>query len=295
MVQILKRYAYDLPRRAIENWIGDDADLMAAAVAYYVAISLFPLLLVLVSIVGFLFERTRFGQDAEQQIIAAAANQISPTIGEQLRKVLAAVQERARTSGPLGIILLIAAAIAMFVQFDYAFDRIWHRQPAKSGGVVAAVKNVLVVRLKAFLMLLCVGGLVMAAFIANLIWTGVDQYATSWTPYWGQISWWLRQGVNLAINVTSFTLIYRYVPKAPESWRAALAGAVVAGMGWEIGKQVLAAFVIGQGYGSAYGVIGSFLAIMLWCYYVVAVLFFGAEYVEAMDSDWRTQARAAKH
>jgi membrane protein len=288
----VQRYAYRLPRRAVENWIADDAALMAAAVAYYIAISLFPLLLVLVSIVGFVLQRTNFGQDAEKQIIEAAANQISPAVGEQLQKVLGTVQDQAGTSGPLGIFLLIAAAIAMFVQFDYAFDRIWHRQPEKTGGIVAAVKNVLVVRLKAFLMLLCVGGLVMAAFIANLVWTGIDEYATEWAPYWSQVSWWLRQGVNLAINITAFAMIYRYVPKAGASWSAALAGALIAGVGWEIGKQILAAYVIGQSYASAYGVIGSFLAVMLWCYYVVAVLFFGAEYAEAMDRERKEGATA---
>jgi membrane protein len=287
MWRFLKHYAYELPHKAVVNWVADDAALLAAAVAYYVAISLFPLLLVLISLVGFVLQGTQFGKNVEQQVTAAAANQISPAVGEQLERLLASVRGQASTSGPVGLVLLMAAAIAVFVQFDYAFDRIWRRQPEKTGSVFAAVRNVLVVRLKAFLMLLSVGGLVMAAFVVNLIWTGVDQYAAAWTPFWSQISWWLRQGINVTINIAAFTLIYRFVPKSPPLWRTAFAGAIVAGVGWELGKIVLASFVIGQSYTSAYGVIGSFMAVMLWCYYVVAVVFFGAEYAEAMGSEIR--------
>ena len=46
---------------------------------------------------------------------------------------------------------------------------------------------------------------------------------------------------------------------------------------------MLAAFVIGNKY-SAYGVVGSFIAIMLWVYYGSTVLFFGAEYVQTICS-----------
>lgn len=281
MLHAFKHLMYDLPRRAVENWLEDDASLLAAAVAYYFAISLFPLLMVLVSVVGFIFERTQFGQDAEHEIIAAVASQVSPEVAQQLEKLVGAVRDQAPTGGPLGALLLLAAVIAMFVQFDYSFDRIWKVESRRAGGVLVAIKRILFVRLKAFLMLAGVGVLVMITFIAGLVWNGIDTYATGLTPFWSQISWWLRPLLNLTINVSAIAMIYRVLPKVEVKWRDALAGAVVAGIGWEIGRQLLAAFVIGREYGSAYGVIGSFLAVMLWCYYVVAVLFFGAEYARA--------------
>jgi membrane protein len=277
----LKRLLFDLPRQAVENWLADDASLLAAAVAYYFAISLFPLLIVLVSVVGFVFQWTKFGQDAEQQIVVVATNQVSPEVGRQLGQLLASVRDKASTSGLLGAVLLLAAGIAMFVQFDYSFDLIWKVHSPKAGGIVPVLKRLVFVRLKAFLMLVGVGVLVMVAFIAGVVWNVVDVYATGAAPFWNEISWWLRPVLNLVINIGAITLIYRFLPKVDVAWRDALAGAVVAGIGWEIGRQLLAAYVIGREYGSAYGVIGSFLAVMLWCYYVVALLFFGAEYARA--------------
>jgi membrane protein len=50
---------------------------------------------------------------------------------------------------------------------------------------------------------------------------------------------------------------------------------------WEIGRMILAAFLIGNKY-SAYGVVGSFIAVMLWIYYASTVVFLGAEYVQVI-------------
>jgi len=52
---------------------------------------------------------------------------------------------------------------------------------------------------------------------------------------------------------------------------------------WELGREVLGVFLIGMRYTSAYGAIGSFIAILLWCYYGISILFFGAEYVQVLQ------------
>jgi membrane protein len=262
---------------------------LAAAVAYYFAISLFPLLLVLIAVVGFVLAQTEVGQDAEQYVLEAAANQVSPAVAEQLERLLATVREQAPVSGPIGAVLLLLAAMAMFVQLESAFDLIWEVQSPKAGGILPAIKRIIFVRLKAFVMLGGMGGLIMIGFVAGLVFTGIDEYASNLTSFWTQIKWWLRSGLNLAINIGACLLVFRFVPKRPVAWSDALAGAIVAGVGWEIGRIVLAAYVIGQKFSSAYGVIGSFLAVMLWCYYVIAALFLGAEYAQAMGED-RQQA-----
>ncbi len=68
-------------------------------------------------------------------------------------------------------------------------------------------------------------------------------------------------------------------------WGEALRGACVAAILWEIGRQVLAVYLVHRGYASAYGVIGSFLAIMLWTYYAMLVVFLGAEYTRAVREE----------
>jgi membrane protein len=87
----------------------------------------------------------------------------------------------------------------------------------------------------------------------------------------------------VSLNALLFTVIYRVLPKQSVRWRDALAGGVLVAIIWEVGQQLLAPLVIGEKY-SAYGVVGSFIAVMLWMYYASAVLFIGAEFVQIL---WR--------
>ena len=96
--------------------------------------------------------------------------------------------------------------------------------------------------------------------------------------------------VGAALNTLCFTLLYRLLPKRRVLWRHAVAGALVAGIAWEIGRQLLSLFLIGGSYG-AYGVVGSLIVLMLWCNYGSMVLLFGAEYVEISG---RGEARGAR-
>jgi hypothetical protein len=84
-------------------------------------------------------------------------------------------------------------------------------------------------------------------------------------------------------NGTLFSFVYRWLPKKEVRWADAIRGGLLAACIWELGREVLGAFLIGMRYTSAYGAIGSFIAILLWCYYGISILFFGAEYVQVLQ------------
>ena len=50
---------------------------------------------------------------------------------------------------------------------------------------------------------------------------------------------------------------------------------------WQLGSQVVSRFIVGGNY-SAYGVVGSFIAMMLWVYYASILLLFGAQMVQVL-------------
>ena len=55
----------------------------------------------------------------------AIAQQASPDLAKQVGRMLNTVQDRAPASGPIGFLVLVASAIAIFGQLDAAFDRVW--------------------------------------------------------------------------------------------------------------------------------------------------------------------------
>ncbi|MEM7473497.1 MAG: YhjD/YihY/BrkB family envelope integrity protein, partial [Planctomycetota bacterium] len=114
---------------AARRWQLDDAGAMAAAVAYYLALSVFPILLLLSSGLGLFLKFTNLGHDAEVQILAVVAEHCSPSLEQQIRVMLLQFEEQSIVGGPFGLLTAIAAAIGVFYQFDRAFDKIWRVPP----------------------------------------------------------------------------------------------------------------------------------------------------------------------
>jgi membrane protein len=252
---------------------------MAAAMAYYTAFSLFPLILVLVSIVGFALRLSQGANNVQDRMIEVLGQQSSPELARQFTLVLSQVKAHAGINGPIGLVILLVGAIAMFSQLEQSFDRIWEWRRPTGRGWRAAIRNALVVRFRAFALLLGLGFALLVAFGAVAVLASVRNYAQQFLGQrFGSIL--LETAASLAINTLVFAAMYRGLPRASVAWRDALLGALVAGITWEIGRAVLATCVVGKKY-DAYGVVGAFMAIMLWTYYASTVLFLGAEVAHA--------------
>ncbi len=267
--------------RAYLGFSQHDDSLVAAGIAYYVALSFFPLMLVLVAGVGFVLRGTVWGQNARQEVFDAIGQYMSPDLAEQVKLALEAVSTNASTSGAIGFLVLVATAVAIFAQVDYAFDRIWRIDGAPTKTWLQWGLRLVITRFKALVMLMGVGAFLVAAMIVSVV---ASLSAEPW------FAWATGITFNIALNYAALTTVYRYVPKARVHWRHALAAGLVASPLWEIGRQLLSLYLLRLNYPTAYGIIGSFLAIMLWAYYAMLVVLFGAEYVRVLQHE-RTETR----
>lgn len=171
--------------------------------------------------------------------------------------------------------------MAAFVQFDRAFNRIWGVPQPQTNGLLAGLRTVVIDRGVAFLMLLLLGALVAAIAVITFLVSAIESTTGQWLHLPRSLHQATAGGVPFLLNGVALALLYRWIPRIPVTWPDALRGALFAAVGWEIGRRLLATFLIGTRYSSAYGVIGSFIAVQCWCYYMVAIVFLGAEYLQA--------------
>jgi len=267
--------------RAAQNWQEDQADLLAAALAYYALLSLFPLLLILLAAFGYVLRFTPQAQSAQQELLELTAENTSPWVARYLEQVLTQVETQADLSGPVGLLVLVLTAIGIFSQLENAFDRIWRTPPAHWQGLWGAVWNALVYRLRAFLILLGVVLGMTAAFFGSMALATVRTLTTS---FWGgQLLWnGMETAVGLLASWALFAVIYKTIPRTQVAWPAASEGAAVAAVLWELTRRFLAAFIIGPRY-SAYGVVGAVLALLVWMQLTGCILFLGAEYARGVQ------------
>ncbi|MFO1065713.1 MAG: YihY/virulence factor BrkB family protein [Pirellulales bacterium] len=275
---------------AFRKWQADDAGAMAASVAYYLALSLFPMLLLLTSGLGLVFRYTRIGQDAEVQILAIVAEHCSPTLEQQVREVLSQLRVHSVVGGPFGLLTATLAAIGVFYQFERAFDRIWRMPAPADKHWTHACVRIVKQRLSAFVLLTGVGASVMLIMSANIAIGVFHTWMSSLKlPGTGLIAI-VEACMTLVLNAMVFAALYKRLPKRRIHWMDAFRGGLIASLIWEGGRQLLGAIVIGVRYTAAYGAIGSFIALLLWCYWGVSIIFLGAEYAQVL-SERRRQSR----
>jgi membrane protein len=281
---------FDRLWRAYLGFSAHDGSLVAAAIAYYVALSFYPLILVLVG--GYCMARGADAiKDAERWVFDGIEQQFSSELATQVENAVGKVTSTAPSTITVGFVGLLVTAIAIFVQIDYAFDRIWNLGVERQETWLQWFGRHVLARFKALVMLLAVGGFLIAAMIASSVWGGVQQvfaeaHIEPWAPWLGRLA------LNVALNLAALTVAYKYVPKARIFWREAFAAGLVTAPMWEIGRQLLGLYFSRLNYASAYGIVGSFLVVMLWAYYVMLVVLFGAEYVRVRQRERAEQELA---
>jgi membrane protein len=281
-------------RNAAARWSEDDGNAMAAATAYYVGLSFFPLLLVLIAGVGWFIQHTQLGEDSQQVILKAINENMSPQLGDYVKQSLELVQDRSSIGGPIGLATMLVASLAAFGQLDSAFNRIWRLPASESTSMLRYLLGLLVQRGRAFLALLGLGAVVVIVFIAGLVLAAIQSHTATVLP----LEPWVWNAMQIAItfvtNALVFTLLYRLLPKAPVRWKPAIEGGLLTAVAWEFGRQLIT-IVVARSKFSAYGVVGAFLAILLWCYYSVAIVLLGAEYIQVLRARARAERRKKAH
>jgi membrane protein len=262
-----------------------EGTLSAAGIAYYVALSVFPLLLVLLAGLGWVLQWTDFGRAAQEELLTALGQQISPDLAEQVGRVLKVVSAKAGTGGPIGFAVLLVSAIAIFAQLDSAFDRVFKLPIDPHETWMHWFASLLFQRLKALAMLLGVGGFIILVMVSSMILTAVTQIVSNAEAIGPWLAWITSTWVNMVLNLLGFTALFHAMPKPYIRWSEALQGGIFGAVLWEVGRQLLSAYLLRLNYPSAYGVVGSFLAVMLWAYYGSWVILFGAEYVRVLREE----------
>jgi len=270
-------------RQAAVNWVHDEGGGLAASVSYYLALSLFPMMLLLSSGLGLFLKFSRLGQDAQGQILTVLAEHTSPVVRTQIEEVLLQMRDHALLSGPAGLIAATLAAIGVFCQFDRALSRIWGIKPPQSKGWRDSLHRFMTHRVSAFFMLIGLGVLLVIVFILNLSLTAFHTLAVDYLPRGERFLALGEMIATIALNGLIFAILYRVIAKKSICWRDAYRGGLLVAIVWEAGRNVLGLTLIGMRYTTAYGVIGSFIALLAWCYYGVSVILYGAEYIQVIQ------------
>jgi len=270
--QRMLRRADDLQRRrgflafpfAVLKKFGDDrASQLAALIAYYGFISLFPLVLVFATVTAFLI---REDPQLRQRLLDTVLEQL-PVVGTEIGgQIDESVREL--SGSPFALIIGVVGALwtgtAVVAAAQQAMDDVWDVPRSDRPGLVRRM-------VRAFLLLLVfAGSTVLSTFLAG---SGTE-------TGWGMV---LLRVISLAglalVSVAVFTFAFRILTVATVGWRQVLPGAIVAAVGWTallmVGKWVVDRQISEASL--AYGVFAIVIGLLAWIYLAAQLFLLAAE------------------
>jgi membrane protein len=285
----MSRDIIELLKATFSDWQEDKASRLAAALAYYAAISLAPLIIILVAIAALVL-----GPDAARGEIAA---QLRGLMGLQSAQVIEEIIEGANrpVSGVVativGITILLAGASGVFSALQDGLNTVWEVTPKPGRGAMAVIQD----RFLSMTLVLGVGFLLLVSLVVSAMLAALGKYgggslALS-TPALAILNFLISFGVITLL----FALIYKVLPDVEISWSDVWIGAAITSLLFTIGKSLIGLYLGRSAVGSAYGAAGSLVVILIWVYYSAQILFLGAEFTQAYANRYGSRIEPAEN
>jgi membrane protein len=270
--------------RTLIKWQQDDCLEMGAALAYYALFSMFPMILVTLSIVGFLIGPST---DAYNAVLHFARETLPPDAFSVVQTTLIQFHTGSTGASIVGFSILLFTSSGFFGALSRSFDKIWHTKPRhhRFDGVGEVAFIFLWRRFLAFLLVIGTTGLIFLSLLSNIvldminrILAGVNQWVSVLAIYQVQLLSWLRLGVSFVTLTVVVMVLYRSLPSTRVAWRDVWLGALFTSVLWLILQQLISNSVISLGsHFRSYGVVSGVMVLMLWIYLTSQIFFLGGE------------------
>jgi membrane protein len=267
------RTLWSMLKEAASSWSEDFAPSMGAAIAYYTAFSIAPLLIIVIAIAGFFFGR----EAASDQIYA----QIAGLLGDRAATAVQGMVEGASNTGEgviasiVGIVLLLIGATTVFAELQTDLDRIWKAPAAKKAeGVLAMIRA----RLLSLGMVVTIGFIMLVSLVVSAVLAALGSW---WGGVFGNAEWLLHAlnfVVSLAVVTVLFALMYKILPRVSIGWHDVWVGAFATAILFTIGKFAVGLYLGKSSVVSTFGAAGSLAVLLIWVYYSAQIFLLGAEF-----------------
>jgi membrane protein len=272
----LLKVAFEMARDTVAGYGNDKCPRLGAALAFYTLLSLAPLLLVVIGLVGPLA-----GADtAREQVVAQFRDLVGPQGAEAVDGMLDGSKSPSGgvLSTAVGLAVLLYGAVSLFLQLQDALNAVWNvpERKTKGLGVWAMVRDHL-------LSFGAVCGLGFLLLVSLLLGAGLSGLQGWLEARIGGGRWWLGFGnvvLSYLLAAALFAFIFKVLPAARVSWRSVWVGAAVTAGLFTLGKYLIGVYLGQAAPGSAFGAAGSLVVLLVWVYYSTQLLLLGAEFTQ---------------
>lgn len=268
-----KRGIFDVLKGTFEEWKDDKASRHAAALAYYTALSIAPIVVVAIAVAGLVF-----GQDvARAEIMAQFQSFVGPQAAETFASMVDSAGERkvGIFASIAGAVVLLFAASGVFAELQQSLNTMWEVKPKPGLGIWAFIRK----RFLSASLVLVIAFLMLVSLVFSAALAALGRFTTSLPG--SEFLWQaVHFVVSLGVVTVLFAMMFKVLPDAKTRWKDVWIGALITAVLFTIGKLAIGLYIGKAGVASHYGAAGSVVVLLVWVYYSAQILFFGAEFTQ---------------
>ena len=276
--RLLRRVRAEIRLSGLASWRGlvellNSNDLThSASIAYYALLSLFPFLLMVISLLG-----TVTADDADRLAVLNFVFRYFPTQLDFVTGQLDALREARLKLGVVGSLALVWGSLGVFGAVTSAVNEAWGVEKQRSFW-----KH----RLVSFLMLVAAGTVMIVALllvslrqVAQASWFGAMLAQYTWLT---NVQTFAVRNLATTLLIIGVGLVFYFIPNAKTRFRDVWVGAVLTGILWQLAFQVFAWYVrMNAGLKMIHGSVATVIVFLLWVYVSSIILMYGVEFTAA--------------
>jgi membrane protein len=272
---------WEFLKKTVNQWIEDEPFSLAAALSYYTLFSLAPLLIIAISVAGWVF-----GHDAAQNRVVET---IQGLVGQESAQAIQSIIQNASQkpgegliSTLFGIVALLFGAGGVVGQLQTSLNKIWDIEPKPGQGIWGFIRQ----RFISFAMVLSIGFLLIVSLVVSALLSALTAVIGAAFGGAAVISHVIDFVVSFAFVTLLFAIIYKFLPDASIRWKDVWIGAALTSLLFTIGKLLIGVYLGSSGVTSVYGAAGSLITVLLWVYYSSLIFFLGAEFTAVYATEF---------
>jgi membrane protein len=267
------RDLWSITRKAAAAWVSDNASSMGAALAFYSLFSFAPILIVALTIVGYVFGP----EIAQQQVLSQLPDLLGADGAKVAQRMAFSAHESSQTgfAALIGVIILIVGATSVFQELQQSLEKIWKTpELTRKFPWWRLIRD----RILSLGFVLSTGFLLLVSLLASTALNAVGHWLGGILPPLLYVLFWFNFVVSFAVTALLFAMIFKYTPRERIAWEDVWVGAVVTTVLFTAGKALIGIIIGKSTFNSVYGAAGSLIVLLLWIYYSTQIFLFGAEF-----------------
>lgn len=268
-------------KQVFVEYVADNVLKYSASLAYYTTLSLAPMLIIIITVSGWMFGKEAMKGEVYGEIKGMVGNEAALQIQSTIQNIH--LNSNTPFATTISLVVLLIGATGIFGEIQDSLNKIWGLKTTSKRTWWKLILD----RLISFSIILSLGFVLVVSLALNAVVATISNKLTVYMGGAGETFILLVDNViSVIITTVMFATIFKILPDAKIKWKDVFIGAFITSILFMIGKLAIGFYLGHSNLTSVFGAAGSVIVIMIWVYYSSATLYLGAVFTKVYATDF---------